>query len=116
MVSGTSIKIGLILVILVFMTGPVLAGERFVSGGPDLTAAVVGSNEFSPGDEVTLPIAIQNSGVLQYVFTYPNQITAADLPDTAKLMMVTLGAGDSPVIIKSDPQLVGDLAGGGTRL
>jgi hypothetical protein len=102
----------ILLITLLCIAGPVSAGERYLSGGPNLTAAIVGPNDFSPGEEVTLPVAIQNSGLLQYVFTYPNQITAADLPNSAKLMMVTLDPGDSPLIIKSDPQMVGDLPGG----
>ena len=101
-----------ILVMLLAITAPAMAGERFVSGGPNLTAAILGSNDFSPGQDVTIPVTIQNSGLLDYVFTYPNQLTAADLPNTAKLMTVTLGAGDAPVTIKSDPQLLGDLPGG----
>ncbi|MEI7434700.1 MAG: S-layer protein [Methanomicrobiales archaeon] len=104
-----------ILVILVILMGiitPAMAGERFVSGGPNLTAAILGSNDFSPGEDITIPVTIQNSGLLEYVFTYPNQLTAADLPNTAKLMTVTLGSGGAPVTIKSDPQLLGDLLGG----
>jgi hypothetical protein len=101
-----------ILVILMGITTPAMAGERFVSGGPNLTAAILGSNDFSPGEDITIPVTIQNSGLLEYVFTYPNQLTAADLPNTAKLMTVTLGSGGAPVTIKSDPQLLGDLLGG----
>ncbi|HTY15525.1 MAG TPA: S-layer protein [Methanoregulaceae archaeon] len=101
-----------VFIMLFCIAGPASAGERYLSGGPNLTAAIIGPNDFSPGDEVTLPVAIQNSGLLQYVFTYPNQITPADLPNTAKLMMVTLDPGNSPLIIKSDPQMVGDLPGG----
>jgi hypothetical protein len=102
----------IILITLLCIAGPVSAGERYLSGGPNLTAAIVGPNDFSPGDEVTLPVSIQNSGLLEYVFMYPNQITPADMPNTAKLMMVTLYPGNSPLIIKSDPQMVGDLPGG----
>ena len=108
----TSLKVLAILVILMGIAAPAMAGERFVSGGPNLTAAILGSNDFSPGEDITIPVTIQNSGLLEYVFTYPNQMTAADLPNTAKLMTVTLGPGDAPVTIKSDPQLLGDLAGG----
>ncbi|MEI6293712.1 MAG: S-layer protein [Methanomicrobiales archaeon] len=111
-IFNTTLKLLAVLVILMGVVTPVMAGERFVSGGPNLTAAILGSNDFSPGDDVTIPVTIQNSGLLDYVFTYPNQMTAADLPNTAKLMTVTLGAGDAPVTIKSDPQLLGDLQGG----
>jgi hypothetical protein len=102
----------IVFIMLLCIAGPASAGERYLSGGPNLTAAIIGPNDFSPGDEVTIPVAIQNSGLLQYVFSYPNQITPADLPNTAKLMMVTLDSGNSPLIIKSDPQMVGDLPGG----
>lgn len=108
----TSLRVLAVLIILMGIAAPAMAGERFVSGGPNLTAAILGSNDFSPGDEVTIPVTIQNSGLLEYVFTYPNQLTAADLPNTAKLMMVTLGPGDAPVTVRSDPQLLGDLVGG----
>lgn len=57
---------------------------------------------------------IQNSGLVQYEFTYPTTLTPRDLPNTAKLMLVTLEPGDAPVSIKSDPQMVGDLLGGST--
>jgi hypothetical protein len=109
---NTSLRILVVFVILIGITTPAMAGERFVSGGPILTATILGSNDFSPGEDVTIPVTIQNSGLLDYVFTYPNQLTAADLPNTAKLMMVILGPGDAPVTIKSDPQLLGDLLGG----
>ncbi len=102
----------IVFIMILCVAGPVSAGELYLSGGPNLTAAIIGPNDFSPGDEVTIPVALQNSGLLQYVFSYPNQITPADLPNTAKLMLVTLEPGDSPLVIKSDPQMVGDLAGG----
>lgn len=109
---STLLRILAVLVILMGITAPVMAGERFISGGPDLTAAILGSNDFSPGQEVNIPVMIQNSGLIQYVFTYQNQLSAADLPNTAKLMTVTLGSGGTPVTIESDPQLLGDLPGG----
>ena len=55
----------LILITLLCIAGPVSAGERYLSGGPNLTAAIIGPNDFSPGEEVNLPVAIQNSGLLQ---------------------------------------------------
>lgn len=96
-----------------FIAAPVAAGERYVSGSPNLSAAVQGSNEFSPGDDVLVPVSVQNSGLLEYVYSYPNIITRVDLPNTAKLMVVSLGSGSAPVSMRSDAQMVGDLAGGG---
>lgn len=91
---------------------PVLAGTRVLSGSPALSATVSGANEFSPGTETTIPVVIQNSGLIEFEFTYPTTLTPADLPNTAKLMTVTLTPGEAPVTILSDPQMVGDLTGG----
>ncbi len=91
---------------------PAMAGTRVLSGSPTLSAAVYGANEFSPGTETTIPVVIQNSGLIEYEFTYPTTLTPADLPNTAKLMTVTLASGGGPVTILSDPQMVGDLMGG----
>lgn len=93
---------------------PVSAGDRFITGSPNLSASILGANEFSPGQDATISVVIQNSGLIEYVFTYPTTITAADLPNTAKLMTVTLGSGEAPITIKSDPQMIGDLKGGAT--
>jgi len=91
---------------------PAMAGTRFISGSPTLSATVNGANEFSPGTETTIPVVIQNSGLIEFEFTYPTTLTPADLPNTAKLMTVTLTPGEAPVTILSDPQMVGDLMGG----
>jgi hypothetical protein len=102
-----------ILVCICFVCSvPVMAGTRFISGSPTLSATVNGANEFSPGTETTIPVVIQNSGLIEYEFTYPTTLTPADLPNTAKLMTVTLTPGEAPVTILSDPQMVGDLMGG----
>jgi hypothetical protein len=102
----------LVFLILMFFAAPANAGEKYLGGSPDLSAAVKGSNEFYPGDDITLPVIIQNSGLIDYTFTYPTTLTPADMPSTAKLMVVTLGAGGAPVVVTSDPQMAGDLKGG----
>jgi len=91
---------------------PALAGTKVLSGSPVLSATVSGANEFSPGTETPIPVVIQNSGLIEFEFTYPTTLTPADLPNTAKLMTVTLSPGSAPVTILSDPQMVGDLPGG----
>jgi hypothetical protein len=102
----------LVFLILVILAAPASAGEKYLGGSPDLSAAVKGSNEFYPGDDITLPVIIQNSGLIDYTFTYPTTLTPADMPSTAKLMVVSLGAGSAPVVVTSDPQMAGDLKGG----
>jgi hypothetical protein len=91
---------------------PAMAGTKVLSGSPDLSASVSGANEFSPGTETVIPVVIQNSGLIEFEFTYPTTLTPADLPNTAKLMTVTLEPGDAPVTVLSDPQKTGDLPGG----
>jgi hypothetical protein len=108
MMTGTV----LLLLLAAMLAGPVSAGEKYLGGSPELSAAVKGSNEFYPGDDVTIPVIIQNSGLVDYTFTYPTTLTPADMPSTAKLMVVTLGAGSAPVVVTSDPQMAGDLKGG----
>jgi hypothetical protein len=104
----------LLLAVVGSMMPPAAAGEKVLSGSPELSAAILGANEFFPGEDATIPVIIQNSGLIQYEFTYPTTLTPRDLPNTAKLMEVTLEPGDAPVIVKSDPQMVGDLKGGST--
>ena len=78
------------------MIPPASAGERVVSGSPELTAAILGANEFFPGEDVMIPVIIRNSGLIQYEYTYPTTLTPRDLPNTAKLMLVTLESRRRP--------------------
>jgi hypothetical protein len=52
---------------------------------------------------------VQNSGVESMQFVLKGTIAGDDLPTTAKGVTVGLSAGDAPVIVKSDPQVVGDI-------
>lgn len=89
---------------------PVSADEKYMAGSPELSAAISGSNELSPGDEIKLAVSIQNSGVNQFKFVGSNIVSRDDLPNTAKFLKATLSSGLSPIIVKSDPQILGDLA------
>jgi hypothetical protein len=89
-------------------------GTQYLAGSPALSAAISGSNELTPGKEVQLGIVIQNTGINQFKFVRSNIVNRDDLPNTAKFLTVGLGAGDSPIIVKSDPQLTGDLAASST--
>jgi hypothetical protein len=80
-----------------------------MAGSPELSAVISGSNELSPGKEVQLAVVIQNTGVNQFKFVKSGIVDSDDLPNTAKFLVVTLGSGDSPLIVKSDPQMIGDL-------
>jgi hypothetical protein len=120
-VAGTPVTERIPFIIIAFValglfTCPVMAGERYISGTPDLSATIHGANEFYPGTVVNVPVNIQNSGLIQYVFSQPTLLTPADLPNTAKLMTVGLEPGDAPLAVLSDPQMVGDLMGGSNLL
>src|SRR5512136_1193746 len=74
----------LLMLLAAMLIVPVSAGEKYLGGSPELSAAVRGSNEFYPGDDVIIPVVIQNSGLVDYTFTYPTTLTPADMPSTAK--------------------------------
>ncbi|MDD1716506.1 MAG: S-layer protein [Methanolinea sp.] len=85
-----------------------------MTGGPELTAAVAGSNEFTPGEEVILKVNIENRGLIDMKFVQSTTISREDLPNTAKLVRAGLSPGDSPLVVKTDPQMIGDIGGGKT--
>ena len=87
------------------------AGTKYMAGSPELSAYISGSNEVSPGDTVQLKIIIENKGVNEFKFIQSGIIERDDLPNTAKFLTVSLGSGDAPLTIKSDPQMLGDLKG-----
>jgi len=93
---------------------PVMAGTKYMAGSPQLSVYLSGTNEFSPGKDISIPVVIENSGLNEFKFIQSSIIDRDDLPNTAKLLVVTLSAGNAPLIIKSDPQMVGDLKGGST--
>jgi hypothetical protein len=99
---------------LLIAVSPASAGEQYMSGSPELSAYLGGTNEYSPGQEVQIAVVVENSGLNQFKFVNNGLVSRDDLPNTAKFLTVTLGAGDSPFIIKSDPQMLGDLKASGT--
>ena len=101
---------------LLLAIAPVSAGEQYMSGSPELSAYLAGTNEFSPGQEVQIAVVIENSGLNQFKFVNTGLVSRDDLPNTAKFLTVTLGAGESPFIIKSDPQMLGDLRASSTAI
>jgi hypothetical protein len=120
---GTSRGRNHLLSVLLVLTGiavallavsPVSAGSQYMAGSPELSAAISGSNELSPGKEVQLAVVIQNTGVNQFKFVKSGIVDSDDLPNTAKFLTVTLGSGSSPLIVKSDPQMIGDLKASAT--
>jgi hypothetical protein len=99
---------------LLIIATPASAGERYMSGSPELSAYLGGTNEYSPGQEVQIAVVVENSGLNQYKFVKTGIVDRDDLPNTAKFLSVTLGPGVSPFIIKTDPQMLGDLKASNT--
>jgi hypothetical protein len=87
------------------------AGTKYMAGSPELSAYISGSNEVSPGDTVQLKVIIENKGVNEFKFIQSGVIDRDDLPNTAKFLTVSIAPGEAPIIIKSDPQMLGDLKG-----
>jgi len=99
---------------LLIIASPASAGEQYMAGSPELSTYLGGTNEYSPGQEVQIAVVVENSGTNQFKFVNTGIVDPDDLPDTAKFLTVTLGAGDSPFIIKTDPQMLGDLKASST--
>nr|WP_320160573.1 S-layer protein [uncultured Methanoregula sp.] len=91
-----------------------MAGTKYTSGSPQLSAYISGANEFTPGKDVPLTVVIQNTGLNEFKFINSGIVDRDDLPNTAKFLTVTLNPGNAPIVIKSDPQMVGDLKGSTT--
>ncbi len=100
------------IVLLAFFTSPVLAETKYLSGSPDLSATISGINEFSQGKDATITVIIQNKGLNDIKIIQSTLVSPADQPNTAKLATVSLRSGTAPLVIKSDPQMVGDIVGG----
>jgi len=99
----------LLAIVAAMLVTPALAGTKYMAGSPELNAHIVGTNEFSPGNDVDLQVVIENTGLNQFKIVQSAIVERTDLPNTAKQLTVTLGAADAPIIVKADPQTVGDL-------
>jgi len=108
-----AMKMKAISIFLIIVAGiiaiPVMAADQYLGGSPDLTATVTGINEFSPGQDGSLTVLIQNTGTNDARFVDHSTISPDDLPTTAILAKVGLSSGMAPLLIKTDTQDIGDL-------
>jgi len=88
---------------------PVMGVTTYLGGSPSMSAVIAGTNEFTSGQDAILQITVQNSGVESLQFVLKGTIAEDDLPTTAKGVTVGLSAGDAPAIVRSDPQVIGDI-------
>ena len=98
-------------IICICLTVPVIAGSEYMAGNPELSAYISGTNEFTPGDDVHLIIIIENTGLNEFKFVQSGIVDRDDQPNTAKFLTAALDSGDAPIVVKSDPQMLGDLKG-----
>ena len=103
----------LIIILTASLITPVLGGTRYLEGSPNLTAYIGGTNQYEAGSDIQIPIVIKNTGISTNYEVAPNIVDRADAPTTAKFVTVAMGSGAAPVVIKTDPQMVGDIASQG---
>jgi hypothetical protein len=101
----------ILIIICICLISPVFAGTKYMAGSPEISAYIAGTNEFSPGDEVQLTVTVQNTGLNEFKFVQSGIVDREDQPNTAKFLTVALLPGDAPLVIKSDPQMLGDVKG-----
>jgi hypothetical protein len=101
----------ILIFILLLLIGimPVIAVNTYLGSSPQMSAVLSGVNEFTPGQDASINILIQNSGLNTIKFNTTGTIDRDDLPTTAKMVTVSLSSGNAPLVIKSDPQNIGDL-------
>jgi hypothetical protein len=89
-----------------------MAGTKYMAGSPKMSAYIAGTNEFSPGQDAKLTIVVENTGTNEFKFIQSGIVDREDLPNTAKFVIVGLNATTAPLVVKSDPQMLGDIKAG----
>ena len=134
MIKKRSISAIATLLMLLLATMPVQAalpesfdfGKNFytVYGGPDLNATLIGDNEYSRGDTVTLNIGVMNKGVVEGFKSEKDADTSVDTvlqqsemkyetqALTAVGILATLKSDDPNITVKSGSQEAGTLQQG----
>ena len=95
---------------------PVTGVTSYLGGSPQMSASIAGTNEFTSGDDAIIHISVLNSGVESLQFVMKGSIATDDLPTTAKGVTVALSPGDTPVIVRGDPQSAGDIKSQGIAI
>ncbi len=103
-------EIIVLLIVSIVCAAPAMGATTYREGSPELSAAILGTNEFAPGQDATITVIVQNNGLNNVKDVWDGTIDPEDNPTTAKMVKVGLAAGNAPVVIKSDPQVVGDIA------
>ncbi|MFH0966952.1 MAG: S-layer protein, partial [Methanobacteriota archaeon] len=115
-IRKTSLILAISLIIALLIAPSALAGTKYMTGSPNLTASIAGSNEFTPGNTVTMKVMIQNTGLNEMKIIQSGIVDRDDVPSTAKMVTTTLNADGAPILIKSDSQMIGDIKGSDNSL
>jgi hypothetical protein len=113
---------------------PVMGVTTYLSDGPLMSAAISGTNEFAPGQDAVISVIVENRGLNTmktswaggsdpaaavtrpdlskeyYAWQGSGTIEREDVPTTAKVVNVALSPGNAPIVVKTGPQNIGDLA------
>ena len=101
--------IGIFFALVLCCIIPVSAVTTYLGGTPQMSAEISGANEFLPGQDAVISITVQNSGLNADQFVLQGTIDRDDVPTTAKMVTIGLTAGNAPVVVKTDPQNIGDV-------
>jgi hypothetical protein len=107
-----TIFLSILLILCLCLIAPAMAGTKYMAGSPQMSAYIAGTNEFSPGQEAKITIVVENTGTNEFKFVQSGIVDREDLPNTAKFVTVGLNAGTTPLVVKSDPQMLGDIKAG----
>jgi hypothetical protein len=107
-----TIFLSILLILCLCLIAPAMAGTKYMAGSPQMSAYIAGTNEFSPGQEAKITIVVENTGTNEFKFVQSGIVDREDLPNTAKFVIVGLDAGTAPLVVKSDPQMLGDIKAG----
>jgi hypothetical protein len=100
----------ILFVLAVCLVSPALAGTKYLEGSPNLTAYIAGTNQYTAGSDIQIPVVIENTEINTNYEVSPYIVDRADIPTTAKFVTVAMSAGNAPIVIKTDPQMIGDIA------
>jgi len=87
--------------------------SKYLGGSPSFSASIVGTNEFSPGDDASITILVKNAGVSTMKQLNQSTMVPDDLPTTAKFAQIGLTSNSDSITIKTDPQRVNTILSGG---
>jgi hypothetical protein len=111
----TTIRAAAALLLIVLLSGAGLAGiagaARYLDGTPDLRASILGENDYPPGGEQVILVWVENKALPGTLLPTADD-AGGDSPGSALMVSAALLPGDAPVVVKTDPQMVGTVPPG----